>query len=297
MKERAQILNEFGLKLIAILFMTLDHIGLFLMQHPPATNSAQHVVGYVFRALGRIAFPLFAFMLAEGIQKSHNPKAYLFRIAIVWGVSVSASALAAHFASLTFEPDPLTDLLMDGLVLYCLSLPKWKKLYALLPLSYIGLSYGVQLYENYHSLVSVVWLPSYLRVGYGIFGLLIALGFFYSGKIASFIAKKSLAPLGEDAPAQYEDFVTGKSYRGLVNLTGMAFLFFFTLVFWGFSYLDIRLDTIKVSLETYCLLALIFLYLYNGKRGPDNKAFRILTYSYFPVHLAILYVIFHLILE
>ncbi|OPZ34570.1 MAG: TraX protein [Tenericutes bacterium ADurb.BinA155] len=297
MKERAQILNEFGLKLLAILFMTLDHIGLFLISYFPATDSAQYTTGWVFRALGRIAFPLFAFMLAEGMNKTKNPIRYLFRISLVWAVSLVGEILLTQFLNATFEPDPLTDLLMDGLFVYAISRKGWKKLFALLPLAYIGLSYGVGLYENFNGLITILWFPRYLRAGYNVYGLLVTLGFYFSYKIASFLAKKSLAPLGEDAESQYTSFLDSKSYRGLVNLVEMAFLFLFTLLFWGLHYANIHLDTYNdYAFGSYGLLAMIFLYLYNGKRGPDSKAFRIITYSYFPVHLAIIFFVFRLIL-
>jgi hypothetical protein len=128
MKERSQIFNEFVLKLFAMLFMTLDHVGVFLIAYFPASNSAQYVTGYIFRGIGRIAFPLFVFMLAEGMRKTHSPIAYLFRIALVWVVSLAGEILLIQFMGASFEPDPLTDLFMDALFLYCLSRKGWKKL-------------------------------------------------------------------------------------------------------------------------------------------------------------------------
>jgi hypothetical protein len=297
MKERSQIFNEFALKLFAMLFMTLDHIGLFLISYFPASDSPQFITGYIFRGIGRIAFPLFAFMLAEGMNKTHSPIRYLLRICLVWAVSLAGEILLIQFMGASFEPDPLTDLFMDALFLYCLSRKGWKKLFALLPLAYIGLSYGTGIYENYNSLITILWFPRYIRAGYNLYGLLITVGFSYAGKLASVIAKKSLAPLGEEAENQYTSFLDSKSYRGLVNLVGMGFFFLFTLLFWGLHYANINLDTYNdYAFASYGLLALIFLYLYNGKRGPDNKAFRIVTYSYFPVHLAIIFFVFRLIL-
>ncbi len=37
-REKAQILNEFVLKIAALLFMTLDHIGLFLLSYLGSSN-------------------------------------------------------------------------------------------------------------------------------------------------------------------------------------------------------------------------------------------------------------------
>ena len=48
-------INKTGLKIIALISMTVDHFGcLFFPQI------------YIFRYIGRLAMPLFAYMIAEG---------------------------------------------------------------------------------------------------------------------------------------------------------------------------------------------------------------------------------------
>lgn len=53
------------LKILAAIFMTLDHMGLMLF---PRIE--------LFRILGRLALPIFAFMIAEGCKYTRNPKKY-----------------------------------------------------------------------------------------------------------------------------------------------------------------------------------------------------------------------------
>lgn len=43
-----------------------------------------------------------------------------------------------------------------------------------------------------------------------------------------------------------------------------------------------------VPIGTYSTLAIIFFFLYNGKRGKDNKIIRYSFYLYYPLHLLIL---------
>ena len=57
------------LKIIAIACMLIDHIGMILCGENP-----------YMRSVGRIAFPIFAFCVAEGVRYTHNRKQYFFRL-------------------------------------------------------------------------------------------------------------------------------------------------------------------------------------------------------------------------
>ena len=54
-----------SLKIIAAVSMTLDHMGLMLFPQIP-----------LFRILGRLALPIFAYMIAEGCKYTRNKKKY-----------------------------------------------------------------------------------------------------------------------------------------------------------------------------------------------------------------------------
>lgn len=60
-----------NLKVIACLSMLIDHIGAILFPNI-----------LVFRILGRIAFPIFAFLIVEGYFHTKNVQKYLFRLGI-----------------------------------------------------------------------------------------------------------------------------------------------------------------------------------------------------------------------
>lgn len=62
-------LNGNILKLIALVTMTVDHIGYYIFPY---------TLG--FRIIGRIAFPIFAYMIAEGCRYTHNRKKYLLTV-------------------------------------------------------------------------------------------------------------------------------------------------------------------------------------------------------------------------
>ncbi len=237
-REKAQILNELVLKILALIFMTLDHVGLFLLTYLGSANT----VGIIFRTLGRIAFPLFAFMLAEGIRKSHHKEKYLLRLGLMWALILIAQTALYYgfgFTAIKTSSNAFADLLVGGAFLYCLNyLQGKKKLFALIPLV-------------------------------------------------------------------LESFQETKSYQGLLNMLSACALFLVTIISWGISYIPgIQLDVVIMHAsqtgqvaESWCLLAILPILLYNGKRGPDGKAFRISTYIYYPMHIAIIFAIFYLIFE
>ncbi|MCI5792664.1 MAG: conjugal transfer protein TraX [Lachnospiraceae bacterium] len=90
------------LKLIALLFMLCDHIGFMLIengvlygQNPVywsmavATPEGQrwYLAARILRTLGRLSFPIFAFMTAEGAVHTGNAKKYLTRLFLFAAIS------------------------------------------------------------------------------------------------------------------------------------------------------------------------------------------------------------------
>lgn len=68
--------SQEGLKLLACVSMLLDHIGYALVSHMPG----QLPLYYLLRIVGRIAFPMYAFLLAEGFFRTRSREKYLLRL-------------------------------------------------------------------------------------------------------------------------------------------------------------------------------------------------------------------------
>lgn len=68
-------MNATRLKVIGIVSMTIDHIGYFLF--PQMT---------VLRIIGRLAYPIFAYMIAEGCRYTRNKVRYFCTVLVIAGV-------------------------------------------------------------------------------------------------------------------------------------------------------------------------------------------------------------------
>lgn len=300
--EKKPPLSQFVIRIIALLSMTSDHVGIFMLTYLGQANPW----GLALRAFGRLAFPLFIFMLAEGMIHTHNAKKYMARLGIVLGIMIVAEAILIYAMKMDgIAGNPFLDLALCGLILLFLrnlEEPGKKKLYALLallPLAYLGISFGVNLYEvSNKGLINVIWFPKFIRADYNIFGLFLTLGFYYSYKVASLLGKKNAEMVG----MSLEEYQSSVSYRKSVNILMMLTLLVTVVIFWGISFIGMNPDTgfrpfdvYSMSYESYCLIVLPFLYFYNGTRGYDSKWFRIFNYLYFPVHMVFIFAVFALI--
>ena len=77
-------LSQESLKLIACMTMLVDHLAVIIvMGSLYSTHHGMRLEIYeTMRLIGRIAFPIYCFLLAEGSAHTHNPVRYGLRLAI-----------------------------------------------------------------------------------------------------------------------------------------------------------------------------------------------------------------------
>lgn len=66
-------LSGSSLKIIAVLSMVIDHCAYYLLEHGTVLYEAM-------RCVGRIAFPVFAFLIAEGFSHTRNKRSYFVQL-------------------------------------------------------------------------------------------------------------------------------------------------------------------------------------------------------------------------
>lgn len=105
MSERENILRikaEFtgrGLKWIAIITMFIDHFAASILYHRILLNGYNEYINVylLLRDIGRIAFPIFCFLLTEGVIHTHSKTKYLCEMALFAIISEIPFDLALHF--------------------------------------------------------------------------------------------------------------------------------------------------------------------------------------------------------
>ena len=144
-------LSSFTLKMIAILTMTIDHMGFILF--PQALW---------MRGIGRLAFPIFCFTLTEGFSHTHDLKRYIQRMLVVGLLSEIPFNLAESGQIFSIEHQNVFFTLLIGLLTMCIfryiEKQDWKK--------------GVRIISYIAALAVGMVVAEFLNTDYGAIGVL-----------------------------------------------------------------------------------------------------------------------------
>ena len=274
-------LDSFWLRVVALLTMTLDHIGAWL-----DFNNF-----FIFRLLGRLAIPLFIFLTVEGALKTSSKKKYILRIgilAIVIGIVLWILAfMSAPYSEIGLSGNIFLDLLLIIISIAILESPNKKiKVLLALPILYTIFSYVVIRLEGCGCDGIYYWFFPPIRLQTGYYGLLMGLGFYAAKKYAPIFIDKYVPVHIDDE--EYEQVVS--------NIFCVAVTVFATIILMltNFAFGDKYTQQLD-GIQTYAALAGILILLYNGKKGYNAKWFKIAYYLYYPVHLVIIGLVFFII--
>lgn len=169
--QRIQFLNGFHLKLIAICTMLIDHMGYTLFP------------GVMWlRCVGRVAFPIFCFLIAEGCVYTHDRKKYALRLLVFALLSeIPFNLMNSGMIWDPYDQNVLWTLLLGALVCWLMD---WA-LKKCTPLSFV-LTGAVML--------AAYWLLEIGNTDYGGWGMLLVAAFYGvhrapSGAVVKMIAQ------------------------------------------------------------------------------------------------------------
>lgn len=239
MKEKLRFeTTSFSLHIMAMVFMLCDHLwGTIVRGNDWLT------------CIGRLTFPIYAFLLVEGYFHTKDLKKYVRRLLVFAVISEIPFNLAmASSIIYPFHQNVLWSFLIAIGLLHWNEKGKkkqiWKRI--LIGITTIGLGYtvGILTFVDYYNA-----------------GILMVLTFYF------FKGKKWWNYLGQLVFLWYINFEM---------LGGLQY----EMVLFGQTYFFTR--------QGLALLALIPIWLYRGKQGYHSKALQYGYYAFYPLHLLIL---------
>ena len=266
--------------------MTLDHVGLYLRMQYWSDDSIMQL-SEIFRCFGRLALPLFAFMIVEGVLHTKSIGKYLLRLGIM------ASFISFVFMLLEYTTwfegleellragNIFIDLLLLAIMIYCLKHPKWYiKLITLLPLAFSALSFIVKGIETEQQ-IYIHWFPCFLTMQYDFLPLLLGLGFYAAYLVMDLYIKYVVK-------ADKVVFEENGSYRFMVNLLMVFFATIVHLFYYSFHYTWSDAVFWDYTQQLFAILSGAFILFYSGRRGYNAKWFQYGSYLYYPIHIGII---------
>ena len=287
------ILSGFWLKILALLTMTIDHLGFLLPNY-------NYDLSVVFRYIGRLALPLFCFMIAEGAIHTKSFKKYALRLGIMASlisVAIIGSEVIPFFKDNGFSMRDqgiiFLDLLLGATAVFCLRQNKWYiKILAILPLAFGAASFIATALESCGCHGLILWFPYFMRTQYGWYAILMCIMFYFAIPLSNLFISYLSGMTGIDK----ENYKGSNIERNAINIISVIMLAVVTLAFYGVAMLmPTKYVFWDARMQLFAIVSGAFILLYNGLRGYNKKWFQYGSYLYYPLHMAVLYLIFSLL--
>lgn len=258
--------------MIALITMTLDHIGAY------QTITQNRTINDGLRIIGRIAAPLFLFMVVEGFRHTRNKFQYLLRLYVA-GTAIEVVNRVIAKAMGVFEFGNILPMLFyTALFIFCIehivNNRNNKKIVCLavcgLIIPFLFYILNIILLENEYDTawyIISIFFPSPMHVDYSILFVVMGVAWYFINNRAincAIFAVLSLTCM--IVPASF--FFGNFPYVFMPHFFNIFALFANT---------------------QWCMcLAIPFMLLYNGEKGHSLKY---LFYVYYPIHVYVLFFI------
>lgn len=216
------------------------------------TMTCDHISYVLFKGfsflnyIGRVAFPIFAFQITEGYIHTKNIKRYFLRLFLFALISQVPFYLFISMFTTHFELNVFFTLLLGLASIYLFDI-FYKLEYKEKFIHYINILFGLICVASFAIISSV------FHCDYGYYGVLII-----------FI------------------FHIFKKHKIFMNL---GFILA-TVIYYSNGLLYSLRPLMYLNIIICTCISLIFINLYNGKKGKDTKLF---LYLFYPIHLLIIY--------
>lgn len=233
-------ISSAGLHMLAMGLMLCDHLWAMLF---PAAEW--------LTCIGRMAFPIFAFLIAEGYTHTHNLRRYLLRM-FLWVILAEIPFNLMYGGSVLYpyHQNVLWTFLLSLLLIFFIEKSKAH----FRPVLAVFLSAGIVLLGfvlGYAAMVDY----------YGV-GILMVLTFY---------------------------FFRSRNWKS--RLCQLLCLYLFNVRMLGGYYYTVPVfgREIEIVQQGFALLALIPIWLYQGRQGIRGKVFQYFCYAFYPAHMLLLF--------
>lgn len=242
------LINANTLRLIACVLMLMDHTWATVI---PGSDWLTYA--------GRMAFPIFAFQIAEGFFRTSNFKKYALRLFIFALISeIPFNLMYAGSIIYPFHQNVMFTLLLGLLAIKSLDATR--------------MACAEHSFKNWNLSTVKAFILGIIKAALCV--LAAGIGF---------------TDYGMTGVLTIILFYLCRGFRGarLVQLAGMVYINCFALM--GRT-IPLALGSMVFDFPTqgFAVLSLIFIWLYNGKKGRSSKALQYGFYAFYPVHMLIL---------
>ena len=291
-----KFLSSNVLKLIACIAMVFDHIGKISYLFFP--SDTMYWLDYSFSIIGRIALPIFIFLLIEGFYHTTNIKKYFLRLgimALIIGICEIILSLipSLNLADTLFKSGNIfIDLLLLLLILFLINQKDIKlKILSALPLIYFIISLLLQndtiyIYSEIGKGILSGFMCQYSFVSPLLLILFLLIHYLYLSIVKRKYSEKELSTIDQ---VGFKKDVRINSYIIAVTLLSLL-MYLFTYVID-----DTTILNTNYVINTYFIISIVFIFFYNGKLGKNNIYIKSAYYLFYPLHLGIIFLITYLI--
>ncbi len=237
-------LSSTALRYIAMVFMLLDHMWATLI-------SGNNWMTYV----GRMAMPIFAFLVAEGYVHTGNLKKYKMRLFIFGLLSeIPFNLMVAGSCIFPFHQNVMFTLLIGLLVIERIDTIRKNKT-------------PKEICKNGFIIIGLCILSVITFVDYNITGVLTVVMFYVLRRVP-------FAPVWQ---------LVGMILINIVMRKGM------------YIPITIGTFTFEFITQGFAVFSLLLIWMYNGKKGCSEKGVQYFAYAFYPLHMLVLYLIWLLL--
>lgn len=288
-KPKYQFINSLTLKIIAVISMTFDHIGL-LLSHYLSSNPGISLTGDIFRILGRLSMPLIAVCFAEAMRYTKDREHYMSRLGLMAVIILITEIVLKYTVGNAFGGNIFLLLLCSATFIYFYEKKNKNKYLFFIPLVVILLSTTSEIYKGFNGSY-LSFYPDFLIAQYSIYGFILCIGFYFLYKVSDARVKS----LTEGTGRTIEELRQYPYYRSFTNIIWCFLLGGLTFFLFILRLINPAFDIYQLSRQSYALIAIIPILLYNGNKGYKSKKLQYSFYIYYPLHIIILFLSFFLV--